>query len=509
MPGSLARFKPPRQHMPWLDALIEAFQSTPDAPSEPVARLKDPWPGDAGRAEVLIQQEAELMAALDPDPHDPELARDHVRRGRAQSFTWLRDLRSAGGDAARRAARRGVTTWIETNRRSDPIGWRPDIVGQRLSAWMGAYEFYAASAGPAFRAEVMEQTAVQVAWLRRRIDLAPPGPGRFAALAGLAAGAAAIGGSEAILTEVDRALVRAIRKELAPDGGLIGAAPLTQLDALMRLLDLRAAFAAVGRPPPEASSDAASAMAAPLAALRFGDGGLGVFSGGEGDPWTIDLALAASGWRGRAPLDLPQAGFARAVAGRSTLLTCAGPGAFEFGHGGDRLVTSTGANSDAPPARFEAPGISHFSAPCFAGGRMAAGAAVERDADGGATLLTLANTWSRPQAEWRRRLYLAADGHDLRGEDCAVGPAGQAMVVAFHLHPSADAIQLDDGGVLVRAHSGQGWRFRADRPARLAAEPYRGRPGAAAAALRIEAPAAFDGEGKLLLRWAFRMERAI
>lgn len=506
--SALNRFIAPKRQMPWLEALADAFHSAPDAPEEPVARFKDPWPGDARRAEALLANEADLVSAMQPEPRDPELARDHVRRARAQSFAWLRDLRSLGGDASRRAARRAVTAWIETNRRSDGVAWRADVVGQRLAAWIGTYDFFAASAGPGFRSELMEQTALQVTWLRRRLDSAPPGPGRFAALAGLAAGAAAVGEAEQCFPEIEAALEHAIRRELASDGSLRGATPLAQLDALMRLLDIRAASAAVGRPPPEASSDAASAMAAPLAALRFGDGGLSVFGGGEGDPWTIDLALAASGWRGRAPLDLPDAGYGRAVAGRSSLLALAGPGAIEFAHGGDRLISSVGADSDAPASRFETPDVSFFSAPTASGARLGEILPIIREAEGGATQLRLAWSWGRPDIGWRRRLYLSADGLDLRGHDVAIGPAGRRSTIAFHLHPTADAIQLDDGGVLLRACSGQGWRFRADMPARLAPEPYRGRPGPAGAALRIELPAAFDDEGRIEARWALRKEGA-
>ena len=513
MAGALERLrggKPSggRMTRPWVAALVETFQPPPNAPGEPRARLKDPWPGDAARAEILIQNEADLMAALDPEPKDPGLAHDHVRRARAQSFAWLRDLRSLGGDAARRTARRAVTAWIETNSRSDAVAWRPDVVGQRLAAWMGAYEFFAASAGPGFRLELMEQTASQVAWLRRRINLAPPGPGRFAALAGLAAGAAAIGEAEAFFPTMEAALQRAIRDEIGPDGALLGASPLAQLDALMRLLDLRAAAAAVGRLPPEASADAASAMAAPLAALRFGDGGLAVFDGGEGEPWTIDLALAASGWRGRAPFVLASAGYARALAGRAVLLGGGAPGAIEFAHAQDRLFVSVGASADAPQSRFSEPNVSPFSAPMFAAAGRSVVEPIAREADGGATLLTQQWRWPKADTDWRRRVYLAADGADLRGEDVGRGPPGRIVDVVFHLHPSADAIQLDDGGVLVRAGSGQGWRFRADAPVTLAAEPYRGRPGQPKAALRIQTPVEADANGRLGLRWAFKLEQA-
>lgn len=506
MAGALARIGSGRRRTPWLTTLVETFQPPPDAPTEPLARLKDPWPGDAQRAEALIQNEADLMAALDPQPKDPAMGGDQVRRARANGFAWLRDLRSLGGDAARRTARRAVTAWIETNSRHDPVAWRPDVVGQRLAAWMGAYDFFAASAGPDFRAELMEQTAIQTQWLRRRIAQAAPGSGRFAALAGVAAGAAATGHADAHFPPIEQALKQAIRQDIGGDGGLKGATPLAQLDALMRLLDIRAAAAAVGRPPPEASADAASAMAAPLAALRLGDGGLAVFAGGEGDPWTIDLALAASSWKGRAPLALPEAGFQRALAGKSVLLAGAAPGAIEFASGADRIFVSTGANADAPPDRFESQDVSAFSAPMSPGVHLVGADPLTRESDAGATLISGAWRWAGPEIAWRRDVYLAADGHDLRGADLGDGPPGRRAALAFHLHPTADAIQLDDGGVLIRAHSGQGWRFRADAPAKLAAEPYRGRPGQPAAALRIEVPALADASGEIRLRWAVRME---
>lgn len=506
-PGNLlARASGPAQpRFLWMLSLAELFQAIPDVPEEPQARVKDPWPGNAARAEAIIANEAELQAALDPSPKDPELARDAARRARAQSFSWLRDLRSLGGDAARRTARRATSIWIETNRRSDPIGWRTDIVGERLAAWLGAYDFFAASAGSEFRTELMEQTAIQAAWLRRRIDSGPPGAGRFAALAGLAAATAALGEKDSAFSQIESALKRVIRDEIGSDGIIVGATPVAQLDALMRLLDLRAAAAAVGRAPSQSSADAAQALAAPLAAWRMGDGALATFGGGEGDPWTIDLALAASGWRGRAPLEMAEAGFTRALAGRA-ILVANRYAAVEFSHGTDRLFTSTGARSDAPSSRFVAPGISAFSAPSFGLAQFSDGVPIQREQSDGATLLTFQWRSTRPVARWSRRLYLSPDGKDLRGEDSAIAGPGYPAMLAFHLHTGADAIALDDGGILIRARSGQGWRFRADQPARLAAEPYRGRPGAPAASARIEIPLSVDSDGGIMARWSLRME---
>jgi uncharacterized heparinase superfamily protein len=79
----------------------------------------------------------------------------------------------------------------------------------------------------------------------------------------------------------------------------------------------------------------------------------------------------------------------------------------------------------------------------------------------------------------QRRLYLAAGGEDLRGEDSLLGPGEYDFTVRFHLHPDARAALAQDGDtVLLRAGRSGGWRFRA-RGARVTLEPsvYLGRPG--------------------------------
>jgi len=65
----------------------------------------------------------------------------------------------------------------------------------------------------------------------------------------------------------------------------------------------------------------------------------------------------------------------------------------------------------------------------------------------------------------RRRVYLSADGADLRGED-RLEPHGVAraadFTVRFHLHPDVRA-NLAQGGdsALLRLAKGGGWRLRA------------------------------------------------
>ena len=48
-------------------------------------------------------------------------------------FGWLADLVSAG-EAAREAARALIQSWLDTRPARHPIGWRPDVLGTRISA---------------------------------------------------------------------------------------------------------------------------------------------------------------------------------------------------------------------------------------------------------------------------------------------------------------------------------------------------------------------------------------
>jgi uncharacterized heparinase superfamily protein len=63
---------------------------------------------------------------------------------------------------------------------------------------------------------------------------------------------------------------------------------------------------------------------------------------------------------------------------------------------------------------------------------------------------------------YTRRIFLAADGEDLRGEDQLAGRPGAAFAVRFHLHPAVEAALIDDGkAALLRLPSGNSWRLRA------------------------------------------------
>src|SRR4029079_16623371 len=83
----------------------------PDAPALPV---RDPWPGDPAHGARLLRGELEVSGGIRPlRPRVWDDATGSALLGAAaHSFTWLRDLRALGTDAARLRARALVAEWI-------------------------------------------------------------------------------------------------------------------------------------------------------------------------------------------------------------------------------------------------------------------------------------------------------------------------------------------------------------------------------------------------------------
>ena len=103
----------------------------------------------------------------------------------------------------------------------------------------------------------------------------------------------------------------------------------------------------------------------------------------------------------------------------------------------------------------------------------------------------------------RRRLYLAANGGDLRGEDSLAGAGQRKFAVRFHLHPTVTASLAQDGeSVLLRLGDGGGWRFRASGGATgLQESVYLGLEGETRRTNQIVVSgAALNGEA--LVKWA-------
>ncbi len=461
----------------------------PDGPMLPV---RDLWPGDPALGERLLKGELDVSGAilgLRPGNWGHPGAAPMLIAA-AHSFTWLRNLRALGTDAARGRARALVSEWIAAP--AEPIMRRPDVAGARLAAWLGHYDFFAASADDLFRQRMMARLVADARALAAALPAEEMDARALTALKGLIAAAVALPDQAAFLTRALRFLPQEIARQILPDGCHAERSPAAQLAALEDLVEIRALLQAAQAQPPAALASAIERMAPALRAMRHGDGGLALFNGSkEGQASLVELVLAQAGRIGRAQVNLAEGGFQRLQAGRTVMLVDCGrpppPGVDRLSHAGtlsmevsigrERLIVNCGAApaggrqwqdasrataahstlvvADTNSSELKESGI----------GRQPERVEAQRQEANGAHWLEASHDGYRKPfgALHRRRLYLAESGEDIRGEDAIEAATPLAYALRFHLHPGVNAsLQQDGEAVLLRLPSGAGWRLRAE-----------------------------------------------
>ena len=469
----------------------------PDAPALPV---RDPWPGDPLRGARLLRGEllsGGAVCLLRPGGWSA-ISASAILRATAHGFTWLRDLRALGTDNARLRARALVAEWIASPP-NEELAYRPDVIGARIAAWLGHYDFFAASADDPFRQKLMTRLVGDARALSAALPAEEQDARALTALKGLIAAAVALPDHAAFLTRALRFLPQEISRQVLADGCHVERSPAAHLAALQDLTEIRALLQAAQAQPPASLAPAIERMASALRVLRHGDGGLALFNGSREEiPALIDLTLTQAGRGGRGVSAMTEGGFQRLQAGRSVVILDCGvpppPGTDRLSHAGtlsmemsvgrDRLIVNCGAYIAGPQDwRDASRATAAHSTLAIADvnsseirreglGRRPEKVEVQRQEANGAHWLEASHDgWKRPfGAIHRRRLYLAESGEDLRGEDVVEAASPQPFILRFHLHPGVSAsLQQDGQTVLLRLQTGGGWRLKADG-ARLALE---------------------------------------
>ena len=491
--------KPPAPHKGFgsqARSLIAKLQNIrpigrPDAPALP---LRDPWPGDPARGARLVRAELEFGGAVLPIDHyifsnTPGCSR--ILKAHLHGFTWLRDLRALGTDAARSRARAMVLDFMDTPK-PEAISHAPDVIGARLASWLGHYDFFAASADDDFRQALMTRLMQDARTLTATLPSEFQDQRALTALKGLAAASIAMPEHVQYLPRTLKFLVPELARQFYPDGCHIERSPYAHLLALQDLTEIRALIQASGRVPPTELVTTIEHAASALRALRHSDGGLALFNGSKEELSTlIDLVLAQAG-RARGTLaHLKSCGLFRIVAAKSLLLMDAGaPTAagldrfahagtlgFEFSYGKERLIVNCGAApslvgdwasalrgtaahstliiSDTSSAEIKSSGLGRRPMSVNAHRQDAGGIAwIEANHDGWGQLFG---------AIHHRRLGLSENGEELQGEDAIEAGTPQPFNIRFHLHPNVTAsLVYDDETVLLRTSSGLGFRLKAE-----------------------------------------------
>jgi uncharacterized heparinase superfamily protein len=476
-------------------------------PDKLLLQPADMLPGDAGRGSALLENRyafagQEVTAPNGPRPGGGQDGPPWRHTGASeywfrelQSFDWLRDLQALATQVSRARARKLVLHWLDVHTAIDPRPWSPDLLGRRVAAWLSHAEFLLKDSDSSFSKRFFQGVALQARHLSRTARTCEDGSERFLAIKGLLYSGLSLPDGERRTHQALKLLAAELTRQILPDGGHFERSPSAHLSVLRHLIDIRGSLISAGQPSPEALNNAIDRMAPILRAFRHGDGALALFNDSvETEPWLIDLVLAQCGTKGRALDNAPHAGFRRVQAGRSLLIADfgapakfgrrvhAGTLSFELSAGKERLIVNCGAwrgDDDAWRKALRATAAHSTltvndtnSCELFDDGSIGTGPTrieSQREDQEGATWLEASHDGYREPfgLNHQRRLYVAPDGNNLRGEDIltranANNRGGRSFTIRFHLHPDVQASLVQDGGsVLLRPPSGSGWQIRA------------------------------------------------
>ncbi len=468
----------------------------------------DPVPGDSAIGERIMAGRlihaghTAMLRDLDfASPAHPPAWRDW-----ANSWLWLRDIaafRPEPADGAR-LAEPLAARWLARFPSYEGTAWRADVTGQRLLMVFSHAPLLLSSSDQVYRSLLLAAVATWARHLDRAALKLPAGLPRARALAGLWAAGLMLPGGEARAARALAGLESVLGALVLPDGGIATRAPVDALALADLLLHAGAAAEAIGKRPPLAFQDAMARLVPALRGLALGDGTVGAWSG--------SAAVAAPALDRLARLSPTGAalsrggggsGYHRLAAGKTVLVIDAGPPpiarlapdghagtlAFEMSDGDQRLITNCG-------------GVRGLAAPLpgalAAGLRTTAAHSTLVVADTNSTRIrddgmlgqgvetVTVESRSSSEGSWleashdgyarrfgllvRRRLWLAPDGNDLRGED-ALEPVPGARLrgrrarpfdIRFHLGAGIAATPTADGtGALLKLANGRVWAMKA------------------------------------------------
>jgi len=475
-------------HNPFADMFL--IQSIPDKLS---VVPPDPWPGDSDLGREIISGTFKFAGQTiqkDKLSWEPAQASEEWFT-ELHSFEWLRDLRSAGGERARRMAREMVESWLDEYSKYDEKTWRADILGRRLKSWISFYDLFCSTATEEFKKSYFTGVVRQARYLSNALDMpdALSGIPLMQALRGLAYAGIALPGHEAYLERAFNDILDQIKEQILPDGGHISRNPEASFEFLLCLVDLRSALIAARIEIPEELQHAIDRIAPAVKFFRHQDSAFAQFNGGrEKHAYLCETILMHSGANGKAMKSLPHSGYERLNKGRSSLIMDiglpllskysqkihAGLFSFEYSYGRERIIVNCGTSETKGKWRellrstlahstltvnnknliqFDKEGLAS-NLPIVTHRRFEEGDVLAVEAAHSAYMTDFG-------LNHHRAVKLVEKGDVLKGEDQLSGKSGQNFSIRFHLHPDIKATMLKEGEeVQVVAKSGASWIFK-------------------------------------------------
>lgn len=463
--------------------------------SNPLVAVTNLWPGMPALGEQILNHDFAFAGELINQKRNPWIAAGASGKwlSRANAFDWYRDLAAMGGEDARKCAQALALDWVNCNKDADcialnPVGWRADVIGRRLFAWLVHWYPFFEAGELNFRHAILKSMARQVRHLRRIAAFQPLLDGNISAVKGWIAACLLLETEAPRLEEAETQLSWVLQEQILADGGHISRNPAKQLSVLRDLVDIRLIYRQTKTETPTELQIAIDKMAPMLRFYRHGDKGLALFNGANtATTEDIDMVLNYADARGRAPTRAPHSGYEKLKNGKLCVFMDVGNPApvqpdqemhagalsIEVSVGKDRMIVNCGAAPNASKSwHGQERATAAHSTLCIddtnstslsKGGKRRATVTNEHIEENGNHWITASHDGYSDTLGTihTRRLFMTSEGDDLRGEDSLDGPAGQSFNIRFHLHPKLRvSILHNQASALLKLPNGEGWRLR-------------------------------------------------
>ncbi len=419
-----------------------------------------------------------------------------------EGFSWLRDLAAAAGrDKGARLAEALAGRWLVAHAARADAAWAPELWGERILFWTAYAPFILSSSDAGYRSALLNALAKGARHLEGSADKAAPGLDRITAWCGAVVAALTVQGALSRLSRAESGLMRALSSGQSEDGGLASRSPEEQWLLVDRLGLTRAAYFAAKQTLPDQLENAAAAALAALHGVTMGDGTLSSWQGGNpGDATRLAALVEGCGLRARPLRQARGWGYQRMTALGTVIVIDAAPPpparmaksatastlGIEMSDGAQRLIVNCGgpgrAPSAMPPELAEAlrSTAAHStlvlddtnSTAIEDNGALGKGVSevtLDRGEDNDSSWFEAAHDgYVRGFGlTHQRRLQLATDGKELRGEDKLVAKGRRRIkesapfAIRFHLAPGVEPTLTADGmGAILRSPGAPPWNFR-------------------------------------------------
>lgn len=133
--------------------------------------ITNPWMGDPDQGRKILDCSLLIEDDLDPISIMEIFSKRQWSKSKyVNSFFWMRDLQSLGGNSSRKCGRSLISTFIGNYRKTKEFWknqdcWSCEIVGERIVNWILSYSFFASGSNDRFQKELLSSLSEQFSHL--------------------------------------------------------------------------------------------------------------------------------------------------------------------------------------------------------------------------------------------------------------------------------------------------------------------------------------------------------